>query len=265
MKLHGKTAIVTGAGSGIGRAIAQAFAAEGARVAVVDVVPSDAEETVRLIGGAEAEETDPSDRRRAPAQAFIADVSHSTQVQQMIHAVVAACGGIDILCNNAGLDHPVQHTVDLSEETWDRVMAVNARGPFLCAKYALPVMLRAGGGAIVNVASDLGYLAVPGLGAYCMSKGALVQLTRVLAAEYSKHNVRVNAICPTMVDTPMSRRTVASQPDPAGWLREVERSIPLGRIGQPDEIARAAVFLASQDASFVTGSIFAVDGGRSAI
>ncbi len=254
MRLRDQTAIVTGAGSGIGRAVARAFAAEGARVAIVEIVPSRAEETAREIRGLGKEAT-----------AFVTDVSDAGQVQRMVQQVVETYGAIHILCNNAGLGHSVRHTAEFDENTWNQVMAVNAGGPFLCAKYVLPEMLRGGGGAIINIASDLGYLAVPGLVAYCMSKGALLQLTRVLAAEYGTRNIRVNAICPTMVDTPMARSTIDSQPDPEGWLREVERSIPLGRIGRPEEIAQAAVFLASADASFVTGSIFAVDGGRSAI
>ena len=181
----------------------------------------------------------------------------------MVEDVVNRFGTIDVLVNNAGLDHGMQSIIDLPEELWDRVMAVNAKGPFLCAKHTLPVMLRAGGGAIVNVASDLGYIVVPGLGAYCASKGALLQLTRILAAEYSKNLIRVNAVCPTMVETPMARRTLATHADPDAWLREVEQSIPIGRIGRPDEIARVVIFLASDEASYMTGSIVAADGGRS--
>jgi NAD(P)-dependent dehydrogenase (short-subunit alcohol dehydrogenase family) len=254
VRLAGKSAIITGAGSGIGRAIAKAFAAEGARVAVVDVVAPGAEEVAREIAGA-----------GATARAFITDISDEKAVRAMIDGVAGAFGSVDVLCNNAALDHPIVQTDAMPTETFDRVLAVNARGPFLCAKHALPLMLKAGRGAIINVASDLGYLAVPGLGAYCISKGALLQLTRVLAAEYSQRGIRANAICPTMVDTPMARRAVGSHPDPSAWMREVERSIPMGRIGQPDEIARIAVFLASDDASFMTGSIVAADGGRSAV
>jgi NAD(P)-dependent dehydrogenase (short-subunit alcohol dehydrogenase family) len=254
VKLRGQVAVVTGAGSGIGRATARALAAEGARVAVVDVDGASAEATARQIGEAGAE-----------AVAFTVDVTDPGQVRGMVEAVARRWGTIDVLVNSAGLDHGIVPIEDLADEVWDRVMAVNAKGPFLCAKYVLPVMLRAGGGAIVNVASDLGYIAVPGLGAYCSSKGALLQLTRVLAAEYGTRKIRVNAVCPTMVDTPMARRTLATHADPEGWLREIERGIPIGRIGQPDEIARVVVFLASADASYVTGAAVAVDGGRSIV
>lgn len=249
-----KVAIVTGSGSGIGRAIALALAADGMRLAVVDIDEPAARETIRLVASAGGE-----------AAPFVADVADSGQVRAMVGAVAARFGTIDVLVNNAGLDQPIVPIADLPEETWDRVMAVNARGPFLCAKHVVPVMRRAGGGAIVNVASDLGYIVVPGLGAYCASKGALLQLTRVLAAEYSRDNIRTNAVCPTMVDTPMSQRTLATHPNPGAWLREVEAGIPLGRIGRPEEIARVVAFLASDAASYMTGSVVAVDGGRTVL
>jgi NAD(P)-dependent dehydrogenase (short-subunit alcohol dehydrogenase family) len=247
----GKVAVVTGAGSGIGRAIAARLAADGAQVAVVDVDQPAAEQTVELVSGG-----------NGAAAAFPTDVADAASVRRMVAAVVEQFGRIDVLCNVAGLDHGISPIAELAEQTWDRVMAVNAKGPFLCCKYVVPLMVERGGGAIVNMASDLGYIVVPGLGAYCASKGALLQLTRVLAAEYAQHNIRVNAVCPTMVDTPMARRTIATHPDPDGWLRGVEAGIPLGRIGRPEEIAEVVAFVASDAASYMTGSIVAVDGGR---
>ena len=253
MSVDKKVAMVTGGGSGIGRAIASRLAADGARIAVVDINPNSAQETVDQIGG------------DGQAAAFPTDVSDSASVRKTVEAIVAKFGTIDILCNSAGLDHSICEITELPEETWERVLAVNAKGPFLCAKYVVPLMIRQGGGAIVNVASDLGYIVVPGLGAYCASKGALLQLTRSLAAEYSKHNIRANAVCPTMVDTPMSRRTIATNPNPAAWLKEIAAAIPLGRIGRPEEIAAVVAFLASDAASFMTGSIVAADGGRTVL
>lgn len=254
MKLTGKTAIVTGAGSGIGRAIALAYAGEGAAVAVVDVDAAGAEDTLGEIRS-----------RGGRGMVHTADISEAGPVEEMVRTVVAAFGGLHILVNNAALGQDARPVTELPVEVWDRLMAVNARGAFLCARAAIPHLLTAGGGAIINLASDLGYLGVPRLAAYCASKGALLQLTRVLAAELATSGIRVNAICPTMIDTPMARRAIASQPDPDGWMREVERSIPMGRIGRPEEVARVAVFLASEDASYMTGAAVAVDGGRSAI
>lgn len=254
MKLAGRTAIVTGAASGIGRAIALAYAAEGATVASVDIDGPGAERTLGEIRD-----------QRGQGTACAADISHPDQVEAMVRSVVRTCGAVHVLVNNAALGQDARLVTELPVGVWDRVMAVNVRGAFLCSRAVIPHILAAGGGAIINVASDLGYLGVPRLAAYCSSKGALLQLTRVLAAELATSGIRVNAICPTMIDTPMARRAIASQPDPDSWMREVERSIPMARIGRPEEVARVAVFLASEDASFMTGAAVPVDGGRSAI
>jgi NAD(P)-dependent dehydrogenase (short-subunit alcohol dehydrogenase family) len=247
-------AVVTGGGSGIGRAVGLALAAEGARIAVVDLNANAAEETAGMVRKAGAE-----------AIAVQTNVAEPAQVREMVDRVVDLFGSIDVLVNNAGRDQPILPIADIPDETWDQVMAVNARGPFLCSKYVIPVMRRAGGGAIVNVASDLGYIVVPGLGAYCASKGAMLQLTRSLAAEYGRDNIRANAVCPTMIDTPMARRTLETHPDPDTWRAEIEQGIPLGRIGQPEEVARVVAFLASAAASYMSGSVVAVDGGRTVL
>ena len=167
--------------------------------------------------------------------------------------------------NNAGLDQPVVPVARMEIDLWDRIMSVNVRGTFLCCRYALPPMIEAGGGAIVNVASDLGYIVVPGLGAYCSSKGAVLQLTRVLAAENGPYHIRVNALCPTMIDTPMARRTLDTHPDAKKWLAELESGIPLQRIGTPQEVASAALFLASDEAAYINGVCLPVDGGRTVL
>jgi NAD(P)-dependent dehydrogenase (short-subunit alcohol dehydrogenase family) len=254
VRLAGNVAVVTGAGSGIGRAIAVRLGADGAHLMVIDVNGDSAEQTVELVRG-----------HGGTAAAFATDVSDSRGVRETIATIVDRHHRIDILCNVAGLDHPLTTIADLSEETWDRVMAVNAKGAFLCSREVVRLMVEHAGGVIVNVASDLGSIVVPGLAAYCASKGALLQLTRALAAEYGRHNVRVNAVCPTMVDTPMARRTLATHSNPDAWLKEVEAGIPLGRIARPEEIADVVAFLASDSASFMTGSIVAVDGGRTVL
>jgi 3-oxoacyl-[acyl-carrier protein] reductase len=238
-RLEGKIAIVTGAASGIGRAIADLFAAEGAHVIGVDLNEA---------GGR--------------AQSLIVDIAQPAEVAGMVEQVVKEHGQIDILVNNAGLDQAIIPVAEMGLEEWDRIMNVNARGTFLCSRHVLPIMIDGDSGVIVNIASDLGYVVVPGLGAYCASKGAVLQLTRVMAAENGPHNIRVNALCPTMVDTPMARRTMQTHADPDAWLSEIENGIPLGRIGTAQEVASAALFLASDEAAYVNGVCLPVDGGR---
>jgi NAD(P)-dependent dehydrogenase (short-subunit alcohol dehydrogenase family) len=251
VRLAEKVAIVTGAASGIGKRAAQVFAKEGALLAAVDVNARGLEETLQ---GMMAEGT--------TALAVPTDLTDAAQVEAMVRTTVERYGRIDVLCHCAGKDQPIVPIAEMDVALWDRIMAINARASFLVARYVVPVMIEAGGGAIVNIASDLGFVVVPGLGAYCSSKGAVLQLTRVLAAECGKYNIRVNALCPTMVDTPMARRTLDTHPDPAKWLSELEKGIPLGRIGNVDDVAEAAVFLASDQARYITGVALPVDGGR---
>ncbi len=254
MRLQSKVAVVTGAASGIGREIARLFAQEGARVVAVDRDASGVEDTaqaIRLAGG--------------EALALAVDIASPDQVEGMVNRTVEHYGRIDILCNNAGLDQPVVPVAEMDIELWDRIMAVNVRGTFLCSRFVLPVMIEARAGSIVNVASDLGYVVVPGLGAYCSSKGAVLQLTRVLAAENGPYNIRVNALCPTMIDTPMAHRTLATHPNPEAWLKEIETGVPLRRIGTAEDVASAALFLASDEAGFISGVCLPVDGGRTVL
>ncbi len=253
-RLAGKVVIVTGAGSGIGRAIATLFAAEGARVAAVDRDQSGLDATLRQLVGA-----------GGTALALKVDIADAEQVQSMVDQTLHQYKRLDVLVNNAGLDQPVVPVAQMDIDLWDRIMNVNARGTFLCSRAALPIMIEAGRGAIVNVASDLGYVVIPGLGAYCASKGAILQLTRVLAAENGPHNIRVNALCPTMINTPMARRTLDTHPDAERWLSEIEAGIPLKRIGTPQDVASAALFLASDDAAYINGVYLPVDGGRTVL
>lgn len=249
MRFDGKVAIVTGAASGIGRGVALAFDAEGAELVLVDRDSAGLEETSALLS--------------RPAVSLVVDLAVSAEVDRAFASVLASHGRIDVLSHSAGLDQPVMPAVEISDALWSRIVETNVSGAFYTNRAALRAMLPRGG-SIVNTVSDLGYVVVPGLAAYCASKGAVLQLTRVLAAEAAPH-VRVNAICPTMVDTPMGRRSLASRPDPEAYLEEIAADIPMGRIATVDDVVGAAVFLASDDASYITGVALPVDGGRTVL
>jgi NAD(P)-dependent dehydrogenase (short-subunit alcohol dehydrogenase family) len=181
-----------------------------------------------------------------------------------VDLVVARFGRLDVLSHNAGVDQPVTPATEMDDELWLRTLATNATGTFFIDRAALRAMLAGGGGSIVNTVSDLGYVVVPGLSAYCASKGAALQLTRTLAAEAAPH-VRVNALCPTMIDTPMGRRSVASRPDPDSYLEEIAGEIPMKRIGRVEDVTGAAVFLASAESAYITGVALPIDGGRTVV
>ena len=239
-RLAGKVAIVTGAGSGIGRAIATAFHADGAGVVLADI--SGSEKTV-------------ADELGDRTLAVRADVTSATDIAALVEAARETFGGLDVVVNNAGIDGELGPLTDCSEENFDRVIAVNLKGVFLGMKYAIPPMVAAGGGSVVNIASAAGLVGFPMLGAYCASKGGVVQLTKAAALEYAAAGVRVNAICPGVVDTPL-----VAGIDPA--LTEAARAMtPLGRLARPAEIAALAVFLASEESSYITGAALPVDGG----
>jgi len=244
-RLAGKVAVVTGAGGRIGGAIARLFAREGASVVVADVREEPGEQTV-------------ADIRSAGGQAlFVAtDVRRGDDVAAMIARAADAYGRLDVLVNNAG-GGLARRVIDLTEEEWDRVLAVNLKSVFFGAKYGVPVMARGGGGSIVNIASVNGVLATPGLGAYNAAKAGVINLTRVLALELAMERIRVNAILPGHIEdhTPHSD---------AHTLDCFIKATPMGRYGFPEEIAVMALFLASDEASFATGGSFTVDGGLSA-
>lgn len=251
MRLAGKACLVTGGAAGIGRAIAEAFLREGARVAVAD-------------RDAEAGERASRDLARLGEVLFVpGDVSRAEDARRMVERVVEAFGRLDVLVNNAGVTLKAS-VVDTEEPDWDHVLAVNLKGVYLCSKYAIPHMVRGGGGSIINVGSIASFVGLPENAAYNASKGGLLTLTRNMAVDYARSNVRVNALCPAMILTPMLEAFIRAQPDPEAYVRAVEQAIPLGRIGRPEDVAPAAVFLASDESAFVTGSALMVDGGYTA-
>lgn len=252
--MHAKTAIVTGAANGIGRAIANALGAAGARVIVSDVLADDGERTVKEIvdNGGDA--------------AFVAaDVSDASHAQELVRAALEKFGTVDVLVNNAGIGGGKLRLHEIEPADFDRVVDVNLRGTFLCSKYALHHFLKQGHGCIVNTASTYGLIGAPNAAAYCASKAAIINLTRQLAVDYGPDGIRVNAICPGYIDTSLGRRgpgLTREQFAAATAIREKAASMqPLGRQAQPSEVANLAVFLASDAASFMTGSIVTVDGG----
>ena len=240
----GKVALVTGSGSGIGRASALAFAREGAQVIVSDVSVAGGEETVRLIQQATGEAV------------FVgADVSQPAEVEALIAKTVETYGRLDCAHNNAGIAGRTARVADDTEENWDQILAINLKGVWLCMKYEIPAMLQHGGGAIVNTASDAGLIGLRRAGAYVASKHGVVGLTKTAALEYAKAGIRVNAVCPGPIDTPMLQQASGRV------IEQMAAAQPNGRLGKPEEIAEAAMWLCSGAASFVTGHPMPVDGG----
>jgi NAD(P)-dependent dehydrogenase (short-subunit alcohol dehydrogenase family) len=250
MRLAQRTAVITGAGHGIGRACALAFAAEGARVMVVDIDARGAGETARQIESA-----------GGMAVAIRTDVSSPAEVRALAAQTVERFSRVDTLLNNAAIQ--VNKTIEeTSPEEWDRQLAVNLGGLFLCSKYFLP-HLRQTRGSIVNMASVNAFFVEPMCAGYCATKGAIVAFTKALAIDCGRSGVRVNCICPGYIDAGLAEGYFQAQPDPAAARSAAGQLHALGRIGAPEEVARVAVFLASEEASFLTGSAVVVDGGFS--
>jgi 3-oxoacyl-[acyl-carrier protein] reductase len=253
MKLKDKTAIITGAGSGMGRSTALLFASEGARVSVTDINEASAQETVAMITAAGGR-----------ACALQCDVADSASVKLMVAATASTLGPATVLVNNAGLSSgsPKKKLCDITEEFFDRMIAVNLRGVWLGMKHAIPYMIEAGGGSIVNIGS-IAAMVTCGSAEYSASKAGVLTLTRVAAFDYGPQNIRVNTICPGATQTPMAKRQQQTNtvPSPSTDAKRLARMTVLGRFGLPEEIAKAALFLASDDSSYATGATFVIDGG----
>jgi NAD(P)-dependent dehydrogenase (short-subunit alcohol dehydrogenase family) len=245
-RLQGKIGIVTGAGSGIGRACAIAVAREGARVALVGRRRDRVEEVAHEIGDS--------------AFAISADVCDTSEIDRLLDQTVRRFGGLSFLLNNAGVMH-VGNAEQITEAQWDHTFQVNVRAVWLLSRAALPHLRKAGGGSIINMASTLGLVGAPNRAAYAASKGALLLLTKSMAIDHGHENIRVNAICPSFVETDLTAAVIAQTPDPAAVRRQRTAAHPIARLGRPEDIAGLAVYLASDESSWVTGAALPVDGG----
>ena len=252
MKLEQRVAVITGAGSGIGQAMALLFAREGARIMAADIDGATAEATadrIIAVGGI--------------AEALAVDVTAPAQVQGMIERAYSVYGRVDILCNNAGIGSTTD-VVDCEPDEWDRVMAVNVKSVYLGCKYVLPRMVAQGGGVIVNTASVAGMVGIVKRASYSASKGAVIALTRQVAMDFVEQGIRVNCLCPGTVDSPWVGRLLDQASDPVAARAALVARQPMGRLGTPEEVAAAALYLASDDAAFITGTALVIDGGLTA-
>jgi meso-butanediol dehydrogenase/(S,S)-butanediol dehydrogenase/diacetyl reductase len=251
-RLKGKTAVITGGGSGIGRATALAFGREGARVAILG-------RRRDALGGVARE----LEAQGAEARAIVCDVTQGKDCRSAVDEAEKGFGTVNVLVNNAGIVS-VSTIETISEEVWDRVMATNVTGPFHMCRAVLPALRRAGGGSIVNIGSVLGLVAMKDRAAYCASKGAITMLTKAMALDHAHEKIRVNCICPSIVETELVKGLFPPTVEGRRAREHRMASIPLGRFGQPADIAEVAVFLASEESSWLTGTAIPVDGGLTA-
>jgi NAD(P)-dependent dehydrogenase (short-subunit alcohol dehydrogenase family) len=243
-----KVAFVTGAANGIGRATALAFAREGANVVVADISEQGNQETARMI-----------EKLGGRALAVRCDVTRAEDVKAALDKTIEVFGHLDVAFNNAGSEQAITATADLTEEEWDRIVSINLRSVFLCMKYEIPLMLKQGSGAIVNTSSGAGVKGFKGQAAYASAKHGVVGLTKAAALDYASQNIRINAVCPGIIDTPMMNRFSGGTKE--GRQRVISQE-PIGRMGQPEEIANAVVWLCSDAASFAIGHALVIDGGQ---
>ena len=246
-EFQGKVALITGGGSGIGRAIAISFGRAGAKVVIADVTEGDGKETAAIIGDSGGD-----------AIFLKADVSRSVEVEALIKKIVEIYGGLNFACNNAGIEGETALLADSREENWDRIININLKGLWLCLKYEIRQMLAQGGGTIVNIASIAGIVGHGGVSPYVASKHGVIGLTKAAALEYAKSGIRVNAVCPGVTRTKIIERMIADLPQ---VLDQMTSATPLGRIALPEEIAESVIWLCSDAASYITGHSLVVDGG----
>lgn len=243
-RLEGKVAVITGAGSGIGASMAELFCREGAKVVAADISGAQNEVAARI---------------GAACVPFQADVSKSADVQAMLNAAITKFGRLDVLVNNAAIDGAMVPTGEYAEDEFDRVWGINGRSVFLGMRYGIPLMLKTGGGSIVNTSSMASVVAFPTMTAYCASKGAVSMMTKVAAVEYATQGIRANIICPGPIVTGITKHM------PAEYIEGVKKAVPMNRMADPIEVANLGLFLASDESSFITGSSILIDGGYTSL